>query len=90
MSDDELFANLSEIADEEIMRRNPASIIAIGRAIEKVARRAALEEAALESVRPARYTAQEWKEIQGRVSQIKPFRDPLTIALFGEYQRETA
>ena len=47
MSDDELFAILSEIADEEIMVKNRASIIEVGRRIEQASRRAALEEAAL-------------------------------------------
>lgn len=42
MSDDELFSALSEIADEEIMAKNRASIVEVGRRI----RRAALEEAA--------------------------------------------
>lgn len=33
MTDDEIFAKLSEIADEDIMARNPKSIIAVGRAL---------------------------------------------------------
>jgi hypothetical protein len=35
MSDDELFAVLSEIADEEIMARNRASIIEVGKRIRR-------------------------------------------------------
>ena len=35
VTDEELFAKLSEISDEEIMARNPKSIIAVGREIER-------------------------------------------------------